>query len=74
VLDHALNTLRLRQVIADIDPKNVASIAVARKLGFTDAGTTMYAGREVIRSWGVVLGTLLPAQQEPPALCDEGYS
>jgi RimJ/RimL family protein N-acetyltransferase len=49
VLDHALNTLRLRQVIADIDPKNVASIAVARKLGFTDAGTTMYAGREVAR-------------------------
>jgi RimJ/RimL family protein N-acetyltransferase len=49
VLHHALNTLRLRQVIADIDPRNVASIAVARKLGFTDAGTTTYTGREVTR-------------------------
>jgi RimJ/RimL family protein N-acetyltransferase len=34
-------------VIADIDPKDAASIAVARKLGFTDAGPTMYAGRQV---------------------------
>jgi len=49
VLDHALNTLRLRQLIADIDPENVASIAVARKLGFTDAGPTMYACRQVTR-------------------------
>lgn len=43
------HTLRLRQVIADIDPENVASIAVARKLGFTDSGPTMYAGRQVTR-------------------------
>jgi RimJ/RimL family protein N-acetyltransferase len=46
---YALNTLQLRQVIADIDPENVASIAVAGKLGFTDAGPTMYAGRQVTR-------------------------
>jgi RimJ/RimL family protein N-acetyltransferase len=44
-----LNKLRLRQVIADIDPVIVASIAVARKLGFTDAGSTMYAGKQVTR-------------------------
>lgn len=49
MLDHALNTLRLRQVIADIDPENVASIAVARKLGFTEAGPTFCAGRQVTR-------------------------
>jgi RimJ/RimL family protein N-acetyltransferase len=49
VLDHAWRTLRLQQVIADIDPENVASIAVARKLGFTVAGPTMYAGRQVTR-------------------------
>ena len=49
VLDHAWRTLRLRQVIADIDPENVASIAVARKLGFTVSGPAMYAGRQVTR-------------------------
>jgi RimJ/RimL family protein N-acetyltransferase len=49
VLDHAWNTLRLRKVIADIDPENLASISVARKLGFSDAGRTMYAGRQVTR-------------------------
>jgi Acetyltransferase (GNAT) domain len=34
VLDHALYTLELVEVIADIDPKNKASINLALKLGF----------------------------------------
>ena len=49
VLHHAWNTLRLRQVIADIDPENSASIGVARKLGFIEAGPIMYAGRRITR-------------------------
>ena len=49
VLYHAWNTLGLMQVIADIDPENSASIRVARKLGFTDAGPTMYAGKQITR-------------------------
>jgi RimJ/RimL family protein N-acetyltransferase len=49
ILDHALNTLRLRQVIADIDPENRASLGVARKLGFRRAREVPFHGRSVIR-------------------------
>ena len=49
VLRHALVTLGLPRVIADIDPANVASEAVARKLGFRPAGQVIYDGRPVTR-------------------------
>jgi RimJ/RimL family protein N-acetyltransferase len=49
VLDHALHTLGLRRVVADIDPTNTGSINVARKLGLTPDGTSLYGGRTVIR-------------------------
>jgi RimJ/RimL family protein N-acetyltransferase len=49
VLHHALGTLRLPQVIADIDPENTASVGVARKLGFRPAGGVPCDGRMVIR-------------------------
>ncbi|WP_158932447.1 GNAT family N-acetyltransferase [Acidisphaera sp. S103] len=49
VLNHALHTLSLRLVIADIDPDNTASIGVARKLGLTPAGAASYGERTVIR-------------------------
>jgi RimJ/RimL family protein N-acetyltransferase len=49
VLEHALRTLDLAEVIADIDPANIASSRVATKLGMRPAGPAMYAGREVVR-------------------------
>jgi len=49
VLAHALTTLGLREVVADIDPDNAASIGVARKLGLRAAGPVPYAGRMVTR-------------------------
>jgi RimJ/RimL family protein N-acetyltransferase len=55
VLDHALRTLGLPRVIADIDPNNSASIAVARKLGFTPDEEVPYGDRTVIRH--VMTGT-----------------
>lgn len=49
ILRHALDSLQLRQVVADIDPRNLASASVARKLGMTVLGPTQYAGRSVTR-------------------------
>jgi RimJ/RimL family protein N-acetyltransferase len=49
VLDHALHELRLPQIVADIDPANTASIAVAAKLGLRPTGPVPYDGRTVIR-------------------------
>jgi RimJ/RimL family protein N-acetyltransferase len=49
VLDHALHTLGLRRVVADIDPTNTGSISVARKLGLVPDGTMLYGGRTVVR-------------------------
>lgn len=49
VLAHALETLRLPEVVADIDPCNRASIRVAQKLGMKAAGDVPYAGRIVTR-------------------------
>lgn len=49
VLDHALRTLALPSVIADIDPANTASIRVATKLGLRPSGPTAYGDRLVMR-------------------------
>jgi RimJ/RimL family protein N-acetyltransferase len=49
VVHHALGTLRVPQVIADIDPQNTASVGVARKLGFRRAGDVPSDGHMVIR-------------------------
>jgi len=49
VLAHALETLRLPRLVADIDPANGASLHVARKLGFRREGPIGYAGRVVDR-------------------------
>ncbi|MBW4090466.1 MAG: GNAT family N-acetyltransferase [Proteobacteria bacterium] len=49
VLDHALGTLGLAEVVADIDPANMASVRVAAKLGLRAGGSVPYAGRMVTR-------------------------
>jgi RimJ/RimL family protein N-acetyltransferase len=49
VLAHALGTLALQTVIADIDPANAASAGVARKLGMCPVNHVLYAGRIVNR-------------------------
>jgi RimJ/RimL family protein N-acetyltransferase len=49
ILGHALTTLKIEKVLADIDPMNSASASVARKLGFRPTGSTLYDGRKVIR-------------------------
>ncbi|MGH7040531.1 MAG: GNAT family N-acetyltransferase [Acetobacteraceae bacterium] len=49
VLAHALGTLRLARVVADIDPANTASVRVAEKLGLRPAGSVPYGGRSVDR-------------------------
>jgi RimJ/RimL family protein N-acetyltransferase len=38
VLGHALETLRLAEIVADIDPANAASIRVAEKIGMRFSG------------------------------------
>jgi RimJ/RimL family protein N-acetyltransferase len=49
VLDHALETLGLGEVIADIDPENAASARVALKLGFRPTGSVPFNGHTVTR-------------------------
>lgn len=49
VLNHALQTLGLPRVVADIDPDNIASVAVARKLGLTPDDTAPDGGRAPVR-------------------------
>jgi RimJ/RimL family protein N-acetyltransferase len=49
VLRHALETLGLPEVVADIDPANHASRRVAEKLGFRPAGERRWYGRAVWR-------------------------
>jgi len=49
ILHHALGTLKLPEVIADIDPENTASVGVARKLGFRPAGLVLFNDRMVTR-------------------------
>jgi len=49
VLTHALHTLRLPRVVADIDPDNAASIGVARKLGMAQADTVRHGERTLLR-------------------------
>lgn len=49
VLHHAFHTLGLRQVVADIDPDNAASIGIARKLGLAPDGKGLHEERGAIR-------------------------
>jgi RimJ/RimL family protein N-acetyltransferase len=58
VLSHALHTLGLRRVIADIDPDNTASIGVARKLGLAPDGAALHDGRTMIRHVASMTETL----------------
>ena len=44
VLAHALETLKLESVVADIDPDNLGSIRVALKIGMTDEGLKEHNG------------------------------
>jgi RimJ/RimL family protein N-acetyltransferase len=58
VLNHALYTLGLRRIIADIDPDNTASIGVARNLGLAPAGAARAGGRTMIRHVASMTETL----------------
>jgi RimJ/RimL family protein N-acetyltransferase len=49
VLQHAFATLRLHEVVAEIDPLNLASIRVAEKLGLVRRGDVVGHGRAMVR-------------------------
>lgn len=49
VLHHAFHTLGLPEVIADINPDNMASRRVAQKLGFRAVGNRWVGDRKLIR-------------------------
>jgi RimJ/RimL family protein N-acetyltransferase len=48
VVVHGFETVRLDEIIADIDVENAASIRVAEKLGLTRQGEAVYAGQPAI--------------------------
>ena len=49
VLRYGLETLRLREVVADIDPANAASERVATKIGLRPVGVKRYPNRNTRR-------------------------
>jgi RimJ/RimL family protein N-acetyltransferase len=49
VLRHAFLTLKLPEVIAEIDPDNIASQRVAEKLEFRRIGMVSHAGKPILR-------------------------
>ncbi|MFM0694103.1 GNAT family N-acetyltransferase [Paraburkholderia graminis] len=49
VLQHAFATLRLAEVVAEIDPLNLASIRVAERLGLVRRGDVVGHGRKMVR-------------------------
>jgi len=49
VLQHAFSTLCLQEVVAEIDPLNLASIRVAEKLGLVRQGDVVVHGRAMVR-------------------------
>lgn len=49
VLRHGLGALRLREVVADIDPANAASARVEEKIGMRPIGIRRYPGRTAVR-------------------------
>ncbi len=49
VLRHAFATLRLPEVVAEIDPSNTASHRVAEKLGLRYRGVVSHAGKPALR-------------------------
>jgi len=44
VLAHALRVLRIDPVVAIVDPRNLASIRVAEKIGLRQAGSAYHYG------------------------------
>jgi RimJ/RimL family protein N-acetyltransferase len=51
VVEHAFRTVGLARVVADIDPRNVASIKVAEKIGMQFAGDRKYANGEPCKAY-----------------------
>jgi RimJ/RimL family protein N-acetyltransferase len=49
VVSHAFATLKLAEVIAEIDPDNVGSLKVAEKLGLRGRGTVYHQGKPAFR-------------------------
>lgn len=47
LIQYAFDTLKLKEIIAIVDPKNIASINILRKIGMGYQKTTNYQGLEL---------------------------
>jgi RimJ/RimL family protein N-acetyltransferase len=71
VLRHAFVTLRLPEVMAEIDPDNRGSIGVAEKLGLRPAGAVLHDGKPALR-YSMTLAEFGAASAGLPGSCPSG--
>jgi RimJ/RimL family protein N-acetyltransferase len=68
VLDHALHVLGINPVVAIVDPRNLASIRVAEKIGFLQVGGACHYGTQQIFFRADAANALSPDRAATPSL------
>ncbi len=66
IVEHAFETVGLPRIVADIDPRNVASIRVAEQIGMKFAGDGTYADGEPCKAYRMTRDDFVAAYRRNP--------